>query len=100
MATYTWHFIKADVTLDGAGVPNGCTSIRWRRRAVDDAGNVAETGGATAYGGSFTTIAALTQAVLESWADGVLNVAEIDAGLDAQLAEQAAPTRATIGLEL
>ena len=98
--TYTWSFTDADCTLDGAGVPNGCVAIHWRRRADDGAGNIAEVYGSASYGGSFTTIAALTQAGVEGWAEAALDVAEIDARLDAQLAELETPTRATIALEL
>ena len=98
--TYTWVFSAADCTLDGAGVPNGCLAIHWRRQADDGAGNVVDINGSAAYGGSFTTVEALTQAVLEAWADIAVDVVRIDGILDDRIAEQVTPTRATIALDL
>ena len=90
--TITWTISQLDrQTSDGL-----VTTAHWRVDAVDgdySAGSYGSVG--FERGDTFTAYDSLTEAQVISWVKDKLEVADIEAGLTAQIAAKKAPTTAT-----
>ena len=91
MATITWTIAQLDrQTSDGL-----VTTAHWRVDAVDgeySAGSYGTVG--FERGASFIAYDSLTEAQVIAWVKDKLEVADIEAGLTAQIAAKKAPTTA------
>lgn len=106
---YTWDVNTCDVYPTKSGKSNVVYSVHWRLKATDDANNDSDGNPQTAdvYGSvgldtsdlsSFTNWSSLDAATVQGWVESALTadkVAEMKAGLDAQIAEKITPTSVT-----
>ena len=109
MINYTWNVSTVDTypTLDGN--TDVVYSVHWRLTAEDDANQDADGNNwtATSYGtqsvdtsdlSSFTAFADLTSSDVQGWVEAAMGadaVADLKAGLDAQIALKITPTSVT-----
>ena len=110
---YTWNVSTVDTypTLDGNA--DVVYNVHWRLTAEDDANQDADGNNwtATSYGtqsvdtsdlSSFTSFADLTSSDVQGWVEAAMGeeaVADLKAGLDAQIESQKNPTSVTKTLE-
>lgn len=103
MTTYTFKFPALDAYPEQDGVTNAVFNVHWRFTADDGAGHTAECYGTQACGPvdpeDFTEFADLTEAQVQGWVEAAIGeeqIAAMKAGLDAQIAQQIAPTSVTL----
>lgn len=96
---FNWTVSSMDYNVSQDSHTNVVTIIHWRCSKEDESGNAGSsygTVGLEAPGESFVEWANITEEVALGWAKAALGdeqVAAIEASIDAQIAEQANPTR-------
>ena len=90
--TYTWTI----PTLEHEIADGGVYIAHWRCSGVDDDGNSASAYGTCGFTpdvekAGFVSFDALTEEAVIGWVQESMDVEALEAGLDAQLAEMAAP---------
>ena len=97
--TYAWQVLNLDVYCQVGELQDVVYAVDWRRVADDGNNHAGVVAGRTGLGNldvdNFTPFPNLTQAQVEGWVEeqiGVAGLAELNATLDQQIAEQIAPT--------
>jgi hypothetical protein len=103
MTTYTFKISALDVYPSHEGVTNAVYNVHWRLLADDGEGHVADNYGTQVCGPinpeDFTPFEDLTEAQVQGWVEAAMGeefVSNLKAGLDAQIAQQIAPTSLTL----
>ena len=95
---FNWTVSAMDYTVSQDGHTNVVNTVHWRvsKEDGDNSGSSYGTVGLEAPGESFVEWADITEEVAVGWAKAALGdeqVAATEAAIDAQIAEQANPTR-------
>lgn len=102
MATYKWVISDLKAKIQDGELSNVIETVHYRYQAEDADGNVADVYGSIGLESpdaeSFIAHEDLTQADVEAWLEAKLNVADMQAGLDAQLDAIANPTHVSLNL--
>lgn len=101
--TYSWDFPAFDCYPDKGGYLDVVFTVHWRYSASDDAGHTAvdystQSVGFT-EGDPFIPFADLTLDIVAGWVEAAIGperIAEMQADLAAQIAQQVTPTRLTL----
>ena len=98
--SYTWKISALDYAVSQDGLSNVVTNVHWTVFKEDENGNSGSSYGTQGLPApdpsSFTDWGTLDEATVLSWVTNEMGeeaVAAIEASIDAQIAEQAAPTR-------
>jgi hypothetical protein len=96
---YNWIISAMEVKLSEGEMKDVVTLVHWRRTATDGEFS-ADTYGTCSVGNpapeEFVSYEDLTKEEVESWLEASLDVAEIDANLDAQVELKKNPIDATL----
>ena len=97
---FNWTVSAMDYTVSQDGHTNVVNTVHWRvsKTDGDHSGSSYGTVGLEAPGESFVEWDDITEATAVGWAKAALGdeqVSSIEAGIDAQIAEQATPTNGT-----
>ena len=97
---HTWTVAAMDYTVSQDGHTNVVNTVHWRcsKTDGDHSGSSYGTVGLEAPSGTFVEWDDITEATAIGWAKDALGTDEvtaIEAAIDAQIAEQATPTRGT-----
>jgi hypothetical protein len=102
MNTYKWVISSLNAKIEDGELSNVIETVHYRYQATDADGNVADVYGSIGLESpdaeSFISHEDLTQADVEAWLEAKLDVAEMQAGLDAQLDAIANPTHVSLNL--
>tara|TARA_R100001460_G_scaffold33712_7_gene65894 strand:+ start:775 stop:1095 length:321 start_codon:yes stop_codon:yes gene_type:complete len=94
---HTWTIADMDYVISSGGKTNVVTQVHWRcaKTVGDHTGSQYGSVGLAAVGDTFVEWADITEAIAIGWAKSALGadeVSAIEAGIDAQIAEEANPT--------
>ena len=97
---FNWTVSAMDYTVSQDGHTNVVNTVHWRvsKEDGDNSGSSYGTVGLEAPSGTFVEWDDITEATAVGWAKAALGdeqVSSIEAGIDAQIAEQANPTSGT-----
>jgi hypothetical protein len=97
---FNWTVSAMDYTVSQDGHTNVVNTVHWRvsKEDGDNSGSSYGTVGLEAPGESFVEWDDITETTAVGWAKAALGdeqVSSIEAAIDAQIAEQATPTRGT-----
>jgi len=97
---FNWTVSAMDYTVSQDGHTNVVNTVHWRvsKEDGDNSGSSYGTVGLEAPGESFVEWDDITEEIAVGWAKAALGdeqVSSIEAAIDAQIAEQATPTRGT-----
>ena len=97
---FNWTVSAMDYTVSQDGHTNVVNTVHWRcsKTDGDNSGSSYGTVGLEAPSGTFVEWDDITEATAVGWAKAALGdeqVSSIEAGIDAQIAEQANPTSGT-----
>jgi len=97
---HTWTVSALDYNVSQDGHTNVVTTVHWRcsKEDGDNSGSSYGTVGLEAPSGTFVEWADITEETAVGWAKAAMGdeqVASVEAAIDAQIAEKAAPTRGT-----
>lgn len=100
--TYEWTIAALDCAVALDGLTNVVQTVHWRYRATNPAGTAAESYGAHAVSTpapeSFIAYPALDLTTVAGWLEATLDIAAVQAGLAAQIAQLENPTHVTLPL--
>lgn len=100
MNTYHFRINAVDVHTQVGDLEKVVYNVHWSYIAQDDNGNAASMIGVQSLeepdAGSFTSFDQLVQSDIISWIEPLLDTAQMQENLDAQIAELVAPTKQTL----
>ena len=102
MTTYTWQFPALDVYPSYQGLVNVVFQVHWRLTANDGSGHTTTAYGTQAIGSvdvtNFVPFACLTANTVHGWVEQAMgsDLNAVKADMNAQIAQQVSPTRATV----
>lgn len=102
MTTYTWQFPALDVYPSYQGLVNVVFQVHWRLTANDGSGHTTTAYGAQAIGSvdvtNFVPFASLTATIVQGWVEQTMgsDLNAVKSEMDARIAQQVSPTRATL----
>ena len=100
--TYTWDIPAVDCRPTEGDLSTVVYNVHWRYNGADSSENTGTVIGTQTVGApdpdDFTPFADLTKDIVVSWIEPEMNIVELKANLDAQIAEKENPTTETLPL--
>ena len=100
--TYTWDIPAVDCRPTEGDLSTVVYNVHWRYNGADSSENTCTVIGTQTVGApdpdDFTPFADLTKDIVVSWIEPEMNIVELKANLDAQIAEKENPTTETLPL--
>jgi hypothetical protein len=100
MNTYKFHINAVDVHTQVGDLEKVVYNVHWSYIAQDKNGNTASMIGVQSVeepnADSFTAFDQLVQDDIISWIEPLMDIADMQSNLDAQIAEKVAPTKQTL----
>jgi hypothetical protein len=100
MNTYRFHINAVDVHTQVGDLEKVVYNVHWSYIAEDENGNTASMIGVQSVeepnADSFTAFENLVQSDIIGWIEPLMEIADMQANLDAQIAEKVAPSKQTL----
>jgi hypothetical protein len=100
MNTYTFHINAVDVHTQVGDLEKVVYNVHWSYIAEDENGNTASMIGVQSVeepsADSFTAFESLVQSDIIGWIEPLMEIADMQSNLDAQIAEKVAPSKQTL----
>lgn len=100
MNTYKFHINAVDVHTQVGDLEKVVYNVHWSYIGEDENGNTASIIGVQSVeepsADSFTAFESLVQSDIIGWIEPLMEIADMQANLDAQIAEKVAPTKQTL----
>ena len=100
MNTYKFHINAVDVHTQVGELEKVVYNVHWSYIGEDENGNKASIIGVQSLeepnADSFTAFESLVQSDIIGWIEPLMEIADMQANLDAQIAEKVAPTKQTL----
>jgi len=100
MNTYKFHINAVDVHTQVGDLEKVVYNVHWSYIGEDENGNTASIIGVQSVdepdADNFTAFESLVQSDIIGWIEPLMEIADMQANLDAQIAEKVAPTKQTL----